>query len=107
MLNSNLRRPLAVVLAVTASLATAGAGNVGGAAGTGWDTFGAPGNGVNQFAGPVGLFVNSARQIFLPTGRTLDLFASTTLVGGGGRRFVPPGPRSNRFTCRSATLLIP
>src|SRR3989441_254116 len=98
MLNSNLRRPLAVVLAVTASLATAGAGHVGGAAGTGWDTFGTPGNGVNQFAGPVGIFVNSARQMFVTDGRNSRVVRVNDMAGSGWTTFGTRGTGINRFT---------
>src|SRR2546422_10532273 len=82
-IKSKLFLRLAVLLAVTASLAAVGAGYVGGAAGTGWDTFGAPGNGVNQFAGPVGIFVNSARQIFVTDARNSPVVLVNAMAGRG------------------------
>src|SRR2546428_873137 len=97
-IKSNLLPRLAVLLAFTASLAAAGAGYVGGAAGTGWDTFGAPGNGVNQFAGPVGIFVNSARQIFVTDGRNSRVVRVNDMAGSGWTTFGTRGTGINQFT---------
>src|SRR2546425_88866 len=97
-IKSKLFPRLAVLLAVTASLAAVGAGYVGGAAGTGWDTFGAPGNGVNQFAGPVGIFVNSARQIFVTDGRNSRVVRVNDMAGSGWTTFGTRGTGINQFT---------
>src|SRR2546428_6934496 len=97
-IKSKLFPRLAVLVAVAASLATAGAGYVGGAAGTGWDTFGIPGNGVNQFAGPVSIFVNSARQIFVTDGRNSRVVRVNDMAGSGWATFGTRGTGVNQFT---------
>src|SRR3989441_1134996 len=97
-IKSKLFPRLAVLLAVTASLAAVGAGYVGGAAGTGWDTFGTPGNGLNQFAGPVGIFVNSARQIFVTDGRNSRVIRVNDMAGSGWTTFGTRGTGINQFT---------
>src|SRR2546426_10773706 len=97
-IKSKLLPRLAVLLAVTASLAAAGAGYVGGAAGTGWDTFGTPGNGVNQFAGPTGIFLDSAGKIYVVDARNSRLVRVNDMTGTGWMTFGTHGNGANQFT---------
>src|SRR2546425_6796147 len=106
-IKSKLFPRLAVLLAVTASLAAVGAGYVGGAAGTGWDTFGIPGNGVNQFAGPVSIFVNSARQIFVTDGRNSRVVRVNDMAGSGWATFGTRGTGVNQFTVPFGIFVSP
>src|SRR2546426_683884 len=97
-IKSKLLPRLAVLLAVTASLAAAGAGYVGGAAGTGWDTFGTPGNGVNQFAGPTGISLDSAGKIYVVDARNSRLVRVNEMTGTGWMTFGTHGSGANQFT---------
>src|SRR3989449_316237 len=97
-IKSKLFPRLAVLVAVAASLATAGAGYVGGAAGTGWDTFGTPGNGVNQFAGPTGIFLDSTGKIYVVDARNSRLVRVNDMTGTGWMTFGTHGSGANQFT---------
>src|SRR2546428_986685 len=97
-IKSKLFPRLAVLVAVAASLATAGAGYVGGAAGTGWDTFGTPGNGVNQFAGPTGIFLDSAGKIYVVDARNSRLVRVNDMTGTGWMTFGTHGSGASQFT---------
>src|SRR2546428_1636220 len=92
-----LRRP-AVVVAVTASLAIAGVAGYAGGAAAGWDTFGTPGKGLNQFAGPTGIFVNPAGQIFVTDARNSRVVRVDNMTGSGWTTLGTRGTGINQFT---------
>ena len=90
---------LAVLLAVTTCVAIAApSGYTGSATGTDWDTFGTPGNGVSQFAGPTGIFVNPAGQIYVVDARNSRLVRVNDMTGTSWTTFGTHGTGVNQFT---------
>ena len=90
---------LAVLLAVTTCVAIAApSGYTGSATGTDWDTFGTPGNGVSQFAGPTGIFVNPAGKIYVVDARNSRLVRVNNMTGTGWMTFGMHGSGVNQFT---------
>src|SRR6267143_1202171 len=100
-------RHLAVVVAVTASVAIAAVAGSVGRAGTGWDTFGTPGKGVNQFAGPVGIFVNSSGHIFVTDGRNSRIVRVNDMAGRGWTTFGTRGEGVHQFSFPFAVFVNP
>src|SRR5437773_2772702 len=89
---------LAVLLAVTTCVAIAApSAHTGSATGTDWDTFGTPGNGVNQFAGPTGIFVNPAGQIYVVDARNSRLVRVNDMNGTSWTTFGTTGREVNQF----------
>jgi DNA-binding beta-propeller fold protein YncE len=97
MLDPKRLRQLAVVVAVTASVAIAAVAGYVGRARTRWDSFGTPGHGVNQFAGPVGIFMNSTGQTFVTDGRNARLVRVNGMAGIGWTTFGTRGNGINQF----------
>src|SRR5947199_5151296 len=90
---------LAVLLAVTTCVAIAApSGYTGSATGTDWDTFGTPGNGVNQFAGPTGIFLGPAGKIYVVDARNSRLVRVDDMTGTGWMTFGTHGTGVNQFT---------
>jgi streptogramin lyase len=102
-----LLRHLAVVVAVTTSVAIVAAAGSVGRAGTGWDTFGTPGKGVNQFAGPVGIFVNSSGQMFVTDGRNSRIVRINDMAGRGWTTFGTRGEGVHQFSFPFAIFVNP
>lgn len=99
MWNSSRFSRLAVLAAVSTSLAaTAVVSSPGRAIGTGWDTFGTLGAEVNQFAGPVSIFVNPAGQIFVTDGRNGRIVRINDMTGRGWTAFGTSGSGTSYFT---------
>ena len=99
---------LAVLLAVTTCVAIAApSAHTGSATGTDWDTFGTPGNGVNQFAGPTGIFVNPAGQIYVVDARNSRLVRVNDMTGTSWMTFGTRGGGVNQFTFPYGIFVTP
>lgn len=95
MVKSTLSR-LAILAVVT--MAPAITGSAGPATRTDWNTFGAPGNGINQFAGPTSIFVNPAGKIFVTDARNSRLVRVNDMSGTGWTTFGTHGTGINQFS---------
>jgi len=91
------------VLAITVGMAATGGPGYGGNStstgptATGWTFFGTPGKGVNEFAGPVSIFVNGAGQIFVTDARNSRVVRINDMAGRGWTAFGTHGTGVNQF----------
>jgi DNA-binding beta-propeller fold protein YncE len=66
--------------------------------GAGWTALGSPGTGVNQFANPFSVFVDSAGRIYVADSNNNRIVRVNDMTGAGWTTFGTPGRGVNQFS---------